>query len=67
MGVVMEKQPGGNPEFTQCLASCQKSVRILGAEGRFSIEDHGTTMMLRGVGPRGCAGDSRKTTAWDQI
>jgi len=46
MGVVMEKQPGGNPEFTQCLASCQKSVRILGAEERFSIEDHGTTMML---------------------
>lgn len=26
MGVVMEKQPGGNPEFTQCLASCLKSV-----------------------------------------
>lgn len=43
----MEKQPGGNPEFTQRLASCLKSVRILGAEGRFSIEDHVTTMMLR--------------------
>lgn len=44
---VRERKPGKIPEFTECLASCQKPVNILREDRKLPVGDLVTTVTLR--------------------